>query len=459
MPSSVETVSSLKARSYEFDDYQTTTNFSRATSYTKYYQMTSSDDVFPEFAMVNAIQWGQSYSNGPSYLVGAPVNVDCPTGYCVFNTTQTLSIGQSCVRRTDIRYVPPDGIYAPYQTLPGTDIEFYFNGHEGLEKEWIVAATYTGYPTKSYEKDIFGMKHGPLIVRTSMMYNPGSTADADVDFGTIAIECALYWNIQTYTIHINETTDYEYHEDSDYSITFSMRLDEYSRWVLEPSRCIVNGEQVPGRNDTKYDEIYYRDNCVYWVGKEPHLALQKLLTDSDYGLVGNMSHIETFQNGTKRWNRKNLFLMNMDGMTFGQSIQGSLNSIKSVWHNMAFAATGVIRQGQSVQVDGPRAYLVTQGTISALVFYYSIDWLRLGMPAFIVLCCALFVLYTAFLTRKEYAWRRSALPLLFHGLEDQERLAQGDVRDFNVMQDLAKDIRVRLTEHVDANGARLTTVS
>ncbi|KAJ4379559.1 hypothetical protein N0V86_004740 [Didymella sp. IMI 355093] len=359
MPSSVETVSSLKARSYEFDDYQTTTNFSRATSYTKYYQMTSSDDVFPDLAMMNAIQWGQSYSNGPSYLVGAPVNVDCPTGYCVFNTTQTLGIGRSCVRRTDIRYVPPDGIYAPYQTLPGTDIEFYFNGHEGLEKEWIVAATYTGYPTNSYEKDVFGMKHGPLIVRTSMMYNPGSTADADVDFGTIAIECALYWTIQTYTIYINETTDYEYYENSDDSITFSMRLDEDSRWVLEPSRCIVNGEQVPGRNDTKYDEIYYRDNCVYWVGKESHLALQKILTDSDYGLVGNI-----------------------------------------------------------------------------------IDWLRL-----------------AFLTRKEYAWRRSALPLLFHGLEDQERLAQGDVRDFNVMQDLAKDIRVRLTEHVDANGARLTTVS
>ena len=91
------------------------------------------------------------------------------------------------------------------------------------------------------------------------------------------------------------------------------------------------------------------------------------------------------------------------------------------------------------------------------IFYYSIDWKFLVMPAFVVLSCALSVLYTALQTKNEYAWRRSALPLLFHGLEERERSAHGDLRDINVMQDVAEHMRVRLEEHVDANGARLVT--
>lgn len=470
MPSSVQPIRDLKSRSYEFDGYQSETYFSRAISYTDYYQMTSVDDVWPSIAMMNAIQWGQSYSNGPSRLVSAPVKVDCPYGYCVFNTTQTLSVGHVCVRRTDIQYIPYDGTIAAHQTLPGTDMAFYFDGADDLKRQSIVVASYTSfpnsttyprYPSNMYETDVFGGRYGPLIARTSMMFNPGSTADRSVDNGTIAIECGLFWGIKTYTIYVNETTDFEYYEENNSSMTLTKFVDTtngYPRWVLKPATCIVDGEHVPSRNETGFDEPYYRDNCLFWIGYNSHLALQKMLTDTEYGLVGNMSLIKQFANGTRLWNRKNSFLMNMDGATYNRTYDQAFAQIKSVWNNMAFGATATIRRGSSVQVEGPKVNLVTQGTVSTLVFYYSIDWPRLGMPAFIVLCCALFVLHTAFLTRKEYAWRRSALPLLFHGLEDQERFAQGDVRDFNVMQDLAKDIRVRLTENVDANGARLTTV-
>ncbi|KAF3039580.1 hypothetical protein E8E12_008772 [Didymella heteroderae] len=267
MPTKVELVNNLRNLSPEFMEAQNETFLERAVSYTKWQTMTDATDVWPETAMVNAIQYGLGFINGPSDYVKTQTIVDCPTGYCDFTKAQTLSVGYECMYRDDIVYVPRKGNMAPYQTLPGTDLRLYVEGYRGVTRQRIVAATYSQYPVPEpildypmeyFDNDPLLKIKVPLIARTSMMFNWINATGQKALRSTYAMDCALFWKVRT---------------------------------------------------------------------------------------------------------------MEMN----------------------------------------------------------------------------------------EYAWRRSALPLLFHGLEDHERFAQGDVRDFKVMQDAAKEIRVRLTEHVDENGARLTT--
>lgn len=452
LPSKLETVNKLNEQSQNFGGYSNETWLARALTYNRYQTMTSGDDLWPDIPMVNAVQWGLIYSNGLSDIAEATTVVDCPTGYCDFNKAQTLSVRHKCSRRSDIVYEPGNGTFAPYQTLPGTKLKFFTRGAKEFEEHWITAASDTTYPKRGKNGTIFGNKQDALIVRTSMMINLGDGADKNVDNGTFAVDCALWWTVKTTHMYVNATKSFQLSGKDDNSIEVNLRRNSGGTLYLDPQTCIVEGQKIPFRNETSY-----YDECQFRVGREAQIGLKNLLTDEEYGLRGNMFLVQSYANGTKRWSRRNPFIANLWYSSYNESPETALKLIDAMWANIAFAASYTARRAQSVRQGKPSQNLYVTGTVSALVVYYKIDWRRLTLPALIVFCCALFVLYTALFTRKEYAWRRSALPLLFHGLEDHERHAQGDVRDFNVMQDVAKEIHVRLTEHVDANGARFTT--
>ncbi|KAL1611780.1 hypothetical protein SLS59_000499, partial [Nothophoma quercina] len=461
LPSKLTSINDLDAVSQNFGGYKNETILTRAVGYTTYQTMTSGKDVWPETFMVNAIQFGQTFSNGPSGYVTAKNIIDCPTGYCQFEKSQTLAVGSQCRQRLKIDYVPGDETKAAYQTLSGTNLRFYLDGYDGVKDQRVAAETYRWFPGVaqgevsdwSYEKRIFGYNHGPLIARTAMLLDLGNGTDGTVNNGTVAFECILYWTIKTTNIYLNSTTDFLFNETVDFYPMKPWSSDNESSWTLEPEQCVVAGENVTASNTT----TFYKENCVYHVGSGSHLGIQTMLTNASTGLTGNLFLIQLANDGTGIWNERNIFTMNLDALSWNMDIESAGQSVAAMWNNIAFGISATIKYTQNLQKQPAERNLVIRGTVSALVIVYRVDWPRLGMPAFIVLCCALFVLYTALLTKKEYAWRRSALPLLFHGLEDHERFAQGDVRDFNVMQDVAKEIRVRLVEHVDANGARFTT--
>lgn len=441
--------------------YKNETFLERATSYTASQLMTTGDDVWPEPPMINAVSFGQGYGNGLADILKAETIVNCPTGYCQFNTAQTLSIGYQCINRTDIVYVPTNGTSAPYQMLPGTNLKFYLEGNVYAKDQRIAAESYSSWPTKNYpdyEQEYFNATHGPLIVRTAMLIDLGNgISDKSDNNGTFGIECALFWEVKTTQMYVNASDPNSNSSLASHDTPIQFNIDhgnasEDALWLLTPKTCIVEGREVAVSSDE-----YYMDNCVHLVGRKAALGLQNMLMDLQYGLMGYLFLSETYANGTVKWTQRNIFTININRSSWNQLPAAVFDNIKTMWGNIAYAASFTVRRTKSVQTKGGAAKLYVTGSTSALVFYYSVDWARLTMPAFIVLCCALFVLYAALLTRKEYAWRRSALPLLFHGLEDHERFAQGDVRDFNVMQDIAQEIRVKLTENVDANGARFIT--
>lgn len=470
LPLATTPVSRLDPVSRNISGYKTDVFVERATSYKAFQTMTAGNDTWPETPMINAVMFGQGNTNGLNDFLKSTTMVNCPTGYCEFDNAQTLSIGWQCTNRSDIQYQPSvvndDGVpTAPYQWLPGVpDFKFYLEGNVYAKQQRIAAQSYKEWPAEedfpTYEKDIFGINHGPLIARTVMALNLGNGSDDESlkdSNGTYAIECGLFWEIKTTQLYVDVSdpiTDGDL-SSRDTDITWhttSKDGEDGVAWLLTPEECIAENKTVPVS-----DSAYYYDNCIHLVGQKAADGLQNMLTDYYYGLTGYLFLSKQFPNGTYQWTERNLFAINMERMTWNKSREEAWSHITDMWSDIAFTTSYIVRQTASVLSERPNAKLWIKGKASVLVFYYSVDWPRLGIPAFIVLCCTLFVLYAAIVTRKEYRWRRSALPLLFHGLEDRERYAQGDVRDFSVMQGVAKSIRVRLTENVDENGARLTT--
>jgi hypothetical protein len=476
MPSKLEPIDKLKDPPPEYKNYQNSTFLKRSTLYSEAQIMTNPDDVWPEISMVNAVQYGQGYSNGPGRFVQFTSNVYCPTGYCTFPQMQTLDIGYGCRLRDDVVFVQGDAASAPYQTLPGTDLQLYVEGYtaddgyddnDDVAKHLMAVKSYPTWPTNQtepaysmgdYERDIFNWTLGPLIARTSMLINRVGIDNQSAKDSTYGIDCALYWNVRTTTGYVNDTSNFTLAWDDDESIKFNVTRTDSSNLLLTPLDCIVDGKRVPQHNESSFNGEFYANNCVYGISNRTQAGLQSMLQDSWSGLVGDLALLRVIPStGLSVWNERNPFIMNLEMATRWKTSQEALSGVTTMWNDMAYFAGNTVRSTESIRPNGSPTYLRVYGTMSTLVTSYSIDWARLSVPAFIVLSCALFTVYTAVLTRREYAWRRSALPLLFHGLEDQERHAQGDVRDFNAMQDAAKEIRVRLTEHVDDTGARLIT--
>lgn len=225
---------------------------------------------------------------------------------------------------------------------------------------------------------------------------------------------------------------------------------------MVPNECIVENRTVAVNNDT-----YYNDNCKYRVAEQSHSAIRNMLNDMSLDLVADLTDEQRKQrpdgSWSYTWNHRNPSTTNLNNARHSDESY-MIRSIEAMWDNMAFASSENMRRASSYTFDNKTLkFMYIKGTMQVPIFYHSIDWKSLVMPAFVVLLCALFVLHTALRTKNEHAWRKLALPLLFHGLEDGERSAHGDLRDFTVMQDVAENMRVRLEEHVDNNGARLVT--
>jgi hypothetical protein len=479
MPSKLELVEKLRNSPPEFQNYRNLTFLRRSSTYATVQIMTDFDNIWPEVTMVNAIQYGVGYSLGLAEFMQITDAVYCPTGYCEFPQMQTLDIESACRLRHDVEFIQGDADTASYETLPGTDLALYADGYtldngyddsEDVANQQIAVQSYStwprertepAYPTDNYERNIFNWTLSrPLITRTSMLINRQGVDNGDTRNSTYGIECALYCKVKTTTGYLNDTSKYNLAWDDDTSIETNfawINTSTDANLALIPSKCIVDGDQVPHPNESSYNDTFFKDNCIYWVPNKTNVALQAMLKHPWYGLNGDLKLMRTIPDTDQSvLNERNSFMMNLEVVTRGTPNQ-TLFGVADIWQNMAYFAGNTVRNAKSVQSNGSLTNLGVQGTMSDLVTYYSVDWARLSVPAFIVLSCALFMVYTAVHTRREYAWRRSALPLLFHGLEDHERHAQGDVRDFNAMQDAAKNIRVRLTEHVDDTGARLTT--
>lgn len=275
------------------------------------------------------------------------------------------------------------------------------------------------------------------------------------------MECALYWRVATELNYINDTSKFKLgSNDIDVNFTFvsgnNNTKGRETLWDLKPNKCIVAGKEIPPSDDD-----FYKLNCIYSVERDTGRAIQNFLLDDRDGLVGDswLRSINKKTNETE-WTRTNTFVTNIYEAASSNDPYPDqvIDTLQNTWDNIAFMTSYTVRQANTTALDGRSSEaLNTTGTVFRPVYYYSIEWPRLIMPAIILLSAAGFVLCTAILTWHEFSWRKSSLPLLFHGLEDREKAAIGHIEDYPSMQHVAENMQVRLTEHHDDQGARFTT--
>lgn len=443
------------------------TKWPRSTSYDSFQLMGSDSKVWPTIEMINGIKFGLEYASGLNFMK-ADINVACPTGYCKWDKFQSLGIYYQCIDRSDeIQTVPAQGNNPPYQIFNSSNEKFYFqgakHGNVTYERQVLSAATYTDWPNDTYNGQFTGESLGPLIARTSMMVNiaPWTPLNTTTNLSnqTMAVDCALYWHIDTsepvMDASINSTLQYN-------TVNPPFRQDHQTapgvHVTLYPDDCFVDGKEVV----KEHNATFYDENCRHTVYDQSALALENMLTDYDSdtglgsGLGGEKWLIRSTADGAT-WNPSNDFTMNFMKLIEPGSKDDTLDNITKMWRWISKYMVMVVRNDESVIAGGAKEQLYTSGVVYRPIFYYDIDWPRLVPPAFVVLCSALFVVLTAFTTRREHLWKRSMLPLLFHGLGDRERAAIGDVSSYINMGDVAQKLHVKLEEHADSKAARFVT--
>jgi hypothetical protein len=392
--------------------------------------METIDDPWATTEMMNAIQFGTSYMTGLyEYFYPGPV-VDCPTGYCDFGVYQTLGIASECKNRSNDIREESDG--NTYLTIPGTDLKLYNKGTQKYDRMIITTNSYT-----DYDKEIFGKRLGPLIVRTALLID---TEEEE----PVAMECALYWNVRTCSGAVDPTTYYFMYETplgDDWDFTEPGSDGSAFTGHSDPD-CWVNNRTI---SKEEYPDLW-EEKCVYAVGNEAHNGIRNFLLDPKDGFVGDsiMKSRDT-DSGVNEFTRTNDFVTNVEALA-GSKRDDVVENIPLLFSNVAVLMSHVVRRRGTRGTNGTYTTGATEGYVYRYVFRYRVLWERMIIPAFLVIGSAMFVFITAVLTAREHAWRRSNLPLLFHGLGEAERNACGEPLQLESMELLAKGMCVRLED-------------
>lgn len=422
-----------------------TTTFPKTSEYFGWQAMRSTEEPWATTEMINAVKFGISYMSGLGDSISADTVVECPTGYCDFGKYQTLGVHYSCVDRSnDIVEVEEENSY-PYLTIPGTGLQLYHQGGSDFLK-MLIAANSSGHS----DEDVFDTP-GPLIVRTALLVDNWKGADP------VGMECALFWRVKTALGKVeigsldqnegsfmSETTEPEFFE-------FNLNPDNKQfAYLLNPKdECWINNDTLTEAEDPDL----YIEECCYAVGAEAQIGLQSLLLDPTDGLVGeSMVKEHNEETNYTEWNPTNHFVTNVFELIEGTR-DGFIEEIDSMFNNIAISMSHVVRRYPIQRTNDTKTPGYTTGYVYRYVFLYQVNWKSLTLPAILVFGSALFTVVTAILTAGEHGWRRSNLPLLFHGLGSAEREVCGEIKSLGAMEDAAEGMRVKL-QNMD-EGAKL----
>lgn len=84
------------------------------------------------------------------------------------------------------------------------------------------------------------------------------------------------------------------------------------------------------------------------------------------------------------------------------------------------------------------------------VMRFHVHWPIMSFPFIVVFGSALFTFLVARQAR-QHLWKKSNLPLLFHGLGRRERESCGEIEDYIDMRTKARDIKVKLLTTADGH--------
>ncbi|KAH7402909.1 hypothetical protein BKA66DRAFT_604424 [Pyrenochaeta sp. MPI-SDFR-AT-0127] len=412
-----------------------TTRLAKTSRYDSYETLIATTEPWATIEMINGITFGMSFMNGLERAISATPVVYCPTGTCEFGRYQNLGVGALCLDRSET--VTKTGGESPAWTIPGTDLRLNTSASYTDARMLITANSYT-----DYDQELFDGIYSPLISRTAML------VDAWEGQAPIGIECILIWLLNTLEAKIDQTTDQALQEEGIY-VHWNWTVDDGNKtFKCVPSECWINNRTVT----EEQNPTLYQEQCISTVSVNAHHGIQNFILSPQRGLRGNLFSApdNTTANATD-WTPLNNFIANINGLVDrpGSNREIFFVNINQLFTNIAAGMTQVIRLGNIVGADRASRPSYTMGNVYQFIFYYRIAWWRLSLPAVLVFGSVTFVVVTALATRDDLDWRRSNLPLLFHGLTNREKEACGKVLQLAEMESAAEGMQVKLVDTGD----------
>ncbi|KAF2760388.1 hypothetical protein EJ05DRAFT_508930 [Pseudovirgaria hyperparasitica] len=383
---------------------------------------------------------------GYSWITAMKINdtnidipINCPTGYCEFGRYQTIAIGHQCVdRSSEVFFNETVGKWA-------------FEDFVGLDptNQTIVSANISIYPApvnKGYTN------FGPLLSRTLVMFND-TTGTNQLP---IAVECIMYWQISTFETSVsanvlNETGVIAYVNLTEEAQT---QYGQAAGIRMRPAECWVNDTLIEKADDFNLGV----PECSFAVGPRAQIGLQNTLQSSTFGLSGEILYYPE----KEVWGPASQFLLNVFFFQERLNVTDSTSMLKyinTLWMSISWSLTQTIRQIDLTTSDEPIVGYAAQGKMYVHEDYFDVNWQWLSGPIFLVLLSSVFLLITISTHKTHKAWKTSSLPLIFHGLTREHRMAVGEPEKVVDMMECADEEKVRLMISESDGGVRLVSRS
>ncbi|KAE8153547.1 hypothetical protein BDV25DRAFT_136840 [Aspergillus avenaceus] len=417
-----------------------TATVNRAELYAETYHNPLVLDMFPSLYMP---MFASLYTNNSApkawYSSSIP---NCSTGTCDFPTFQSLAVCSQCsdlthvleTKRTIIGVQPGRYNVSFDYTLPNglqTHVEDSFGTRNGtltaaelLSREdalqpYVSVSSSLTYP---YGNNRFGQS--ALLNLSVIRIDSGGLMS-----NATAVECVLYWCVNTYSVRMQEHTLHETILD-----TYSNRDAQYENHSLQL--------QPPSRHGVP-DTIYIVDE----------LSSKNLSSWFDSRLMIKDKEAENCHSTAS-----------YDDCGF--ELSGVLSNA-SIPYFASMAAEGITASVRKSSLHrmvelGDDYYNLTfcppvNGTSWVMKTQIHVRWGWIGLPTVLILLCTTHFIISALQSRKQklQAWKMSTIPLLCSELDPHIQQMLMDSGDPMQTEELAERIRVRLVRHDNGETWRL----
>lgn len=409
---------------------------------------------------------------GPPPSTSKAIKFECGTGNCTFPSTDegaaflSLALESRC---TDI------GSSVAY-TVGEIDANGIFLSPETFPKLMTINATLPGYRLQlnNYSSTVMlsgsqAPTGGPSHSLSQVAYLMTSShwdKQGQPQY-THAFECDFYPAVNTYSANITNGVLLE-------QVLDSQRMDVWSGIYGTEALFIANstirggkwhectGDLGPSDENTSPVTIYLDHNltgplvgaetppfvfensslsttwwpqdCVYWLSYQTATCLSEAITNILGGET--LSYSQKFQRAEGNPGQWSLNLWN-DGTP-------TVDTVQAIMDGLTRAVTARLRHGDGISINmGP-----ANGTVWGLQTCVGVNWEWLALPAGLLLFTIVFLALTITRTRSTQVrvWKSSIFAVLFSGLDQGTRRADGPVASLKEMKAAAVRATVRLED-------------
>ena len=400
------------------------------------------NDLSPEFR-------GAAYAG----LFGSGQNTlspYCPSGNCTWAPYETLAFCSQCVNVTSLIK----------QTQ--SNLQVHNCDRDDVNSSCLLSLP-NGLSLQPYDDVVSNMSGTlPPMMLDKVGYAIVNFSLLNAKYDPWAVECSLYWCINTYTATLNNTEFSERLKSSWYNATSALPLanvpsqDDLANAldagldtieIFNTSPSTGGAKSQPNLN-LSVEEMEFDSNAI--VRKEDFLVTN---TPEILKWLGPLLSGNVTRNNRPSTDVVDLFYNSYGGLYTDSDFYPTLSIVQNTFDRLAQSLTTWIRTSQNDSFDLGMGQAV--GVIWTSETILKVQWAWLTLPCVLLTGTLLFLCFTITRTQKQHLgiWKSSSLALLFHGLEEWNSDSMEDSEHVVGMEERAGRIWVQLVD--DGKGVRL----